>query len=152
MKKLLFQALACAAVLLPFSQAQAKSFGGFKSGKTFTFKVEEVISAKAVGFNKATKAPIPAGVPKYKKGQKVKFKIGAKGQLIAKGVSIPFKADGGSANVYNSVKRSRTGVSSVTGEVFKNTKNKPTGVALFFQRTKVAGFSTTTNTVTYTLR
>ena len=151
MKKLLFQALACAAVLLPFSQVQAKTYGGFRPGKTFTFTVQEVVSIKAVGFNKPVKAPIPAGVPKFKKGQKVKFTIGAKGQLTATGLSIPYKADGGSANVYSVVK---TGANPSTNlaQVFKNTRSRPIGVALTFVRGKYSGFTTTTNSVTYTLR
>jgi hypothetical protein len=138
---------------MPLSQAEAatKNFGGFKPGKTFTFTVREIVSIKAVGFAKPVKAPIPAGVPKLKKGQKVKFTIGKKGELTAKGISIPFKADGGSANVYSFIK---TGASPATNtaQVFKTPAGKPTNVALSFIRAKYAGFSTTTNTVTYTLK
>jgi hypothetical protein len=150
MKKLLLQTLACAAVLLPFSQAQAKTYGGFKPGKTFTFTVKEAISIKAVGFNKPVKAPVPAGVPKFNKGKKVTFKIGTKGQLIVDGVSIPYKTDGGSANAYIWVK---TGAAPATNSalVYKNSSSKPLGVALTFIRAKYSGFTTTTNTVTYTL-
>ena len=150
MKKLLLQTLACAAVLLPFSQAQAKTYG-FKPGKTFTLTVDQIVSVKSVGFAVAKKAPIPAGIPKYKKGQKIKFKIGAKGQLIAKGLSIPFKADGGSSYVYNSVKTGMT-TKADTATIYKDSNNKPTGAILNFIRTKYAGFSSTSNTVTYTLK
>ena len=95
MKKLLLQTLACCAVLLPFSQVEAKTFGGFKPGKTFKLKVTEVISSKSVGTKIIKKAPIPSSIPKLKKGTTIRFKIGAKGQLTAKGLSIPFKSDTG---------------------------------------------------------
>ena len=42
MKQLLLQTIACCAVLLPFSQVEAKTFGEFKPGKTFTLTVDEV--------------------------------------------------------------------------------------------------------------
>jgi hypothetical protein len=150
MKQLLLQTIACCAVLLPFSQLEAKSYGGFKPGKTFTMKVTERITAKNIGTKVVKNVPVPAGVPNYKKGQKVKFTIGAKGQLIAKGMSIPFKEDGVTANVYNKVVT--TGAPKAdTGEVFKNAKNKPIATALMFTRTKVDGFSTSVTTVTYSL-
>lgn len=150
MKQLLLQTIACCAVLLPFSQLEAKSYGGFKPGKTFTMKVTERITAKTVGTKVVKNVPVPTGVPNYKKGQKVKFTIGAKGQLTAKGLSIPFKEDGGTANVYNKVVT--TGApKSDTGEVFKSSTNKPVNVALMFNRTKVDGFSTSVTTVTYVL-
>ena len=151
MKKLLLQAIVCASVLLPFSVAEAKTYGGFKPGKTFTFTVKEVVSIKAVGFSKPVKAPVPSGVLKLTKGQKVQFKIGASGQLTAKGLSIPFKADGGSANVYTKV---TTGAKPAadTAQVFKTSKNVPTAVSLSFVRASYAGFNTTTNTVAYTLK
>lgn len=150
MKQLLLQTIACCAVLLPFSQLEAKTYGGFKPGKSFTMKVTEKITAKNVGTKVVKNVPVPAGVPNYQKGQKVKFTIGAKGQLIAKGMSIPFKSDGGSANVYN--KTVTTGApKSDTGEVFKSSTNKPTGVALMFNRTTVSMTGATVTTVTYTL-
>jgi hypothetical protein len=149
MKQLLLQTIACCAVLLPFSQLEAKSYGGFKPGKTFTFKVSEKITAKTVGTKVVKNVPVPAGVPNYKVGQKVKFTIGAKGQLIAQGMSIPFKSDGGSANVYN--KTVTTGAPKAdTGEVFKSSTNKPTGAALLFTRTTISGFSSSVTSITYT--
>ena len=151
MKQLLLQSIACCAVLLPFSQAQAKTYGDFAPGKTFTYTVDQVISVKAVGFSTAVKAAVPADVPKLRKGQRVKFTIGARGQLTATGLSIPFKSDGGSANVYSKVTVGLV-TKADTGEVFKSPQNKPTGVVLNFVRTKYAGFSSTVNTVTYSFK
>ena len=149
MKQLLLQTIACCAVLLPFSQLEAKTYGGFKPGKTFTMTVEEKITAATIGTRVAKNVPVPNGVPNFKKGQKVKFTIGAGGQLTAKGMSIPFKSDGGSANVYNKVVTSGAPQAD-TGEVFKTATNKPTNVALMFSRTKIDGFNTSVTTVTYT--
>lgn len=148
MKQLLLKTIACAAVLLPLS-TQA---GNFPKGTTFTRTVTEKISSKTVGFKVIKKTPVPAGIPNFKVGQKVKFVIGPKGQLQIKknGVSIPFKSDGGSANVYV-VPPSRTKPSGDIGEVFKDSTGKPTSVALSFFKTKVSGFTATTNTVVYTL-
>jgi hypothetical protein len=149
MKQLLLQAIACAAVLLPFSQAQAENF---PKGTTFTRTVTEKVSSKASGFKTYPKVPVPAGIPNFKVGQKVKFTIGPKGQLLIKkaGVSLPFKQDAGSANVYYIVP-TRKKPSGDIGQVFKDSAGKPTGVALSFFKFKYSGFTTTTNTVVYTL-
>ena len=148
MKQLLLKAVACAAVLLPLT-TQA---GNFPKGTTFTRTVKEKVSSKAVGFKIFKKVPVPAGIPDFKVGDKVKFTIGPKGQLQIKknDVSIPFKSDGGSANVYV-IPPSRTKPNGDIGEVFKDSTGKPLGVALSFFKTKISGFTTTTNTVVYTL-
>lgn len=153
MKQLLLKTIACAALLLPFSQAEAKTYGGFKPGKTFTFTVEEKITAQTKGFSTvAKKVPVPSSVPNYNKGQKIKFKIGPKGQLIGpKKLSIPYKDDGGTANVYNFYKTGKNPMTN-TGTVYKNLKNKPHGVALNFVRVTGVGFNMKTTVVTYTLR
>lgn len=72
MKTLVIQAIACCAALLPFSQARAATkFGDFVAGQTFTLHVATV----------AVIGTRPVTLPKYIKGQAVKFTIGAKGQL-----------------------------------------------------------------------
>ena len=149
MKQLLLKTVACAAVLLPLSQAHA---GNFPKGTTFTMTVTEKVSSKAVGFQIFKKVPVPAGIPNFKVGQKVKFKIGPKGQLTipSADVSIPFKQDGGSANVYV-IPPSRTKPNGDIGQVFKDSAGKPTATALSFFKFKVSGMSSTTWTVAYTL-
>jgi hypothetical protein len=152
MKTLLIPAIA-AIFLLPFhsADAQGKTFGGFKSNYKFSFKVEEIVSAE-VGLTGAnTNAPIPKGVPKYKKGQTVKFKIGRKGELIAVGTKIPFAADAGTSNVYSKVTTGKLPKSDAA-TVFKDANSKATSVALNFTRVKGIGLSTKTYNLTYTLR
>ncbi len=94
MKKLLLKTLAIAAVLLPLSQVQAKTFGSFQPKRTFSLKVVEVIGTKQTAPLPPVATPnsVPAGLPKFKVGQTLKFKIGAKGELIGKGFSVPFIA------------------------------------------------------------
>ena len=152
MKQLLLQTIACCAVLLPLSKADAKTFGGFKAGKTFTMTVEEKISGQVDLTGRVLKkTPVPAGIPDYKKGQKVKFKIGKKGQLTGPdGLSLPFKQDAGTANVYF-IPPSRTNPSGDIGQVYKNSAGKPTATALTFFKVKISGFVPTTYTVVYTL-
>jgi hypothetical protein len=151
MKHIILKSIACCAVLLPFSKAQAVTYGGFAPGKTFTFTVTEKVSAKQSGFGRPVNCPVPSGIPNFTKGKEVKFTIGPKGQLIATGMSMPFKSDAGTANVYF-VPPSRTSPSGDTGQVFKTSKNKPTAVALSFFKVTLSGFTPTTYTVSYTLK
>lgn len=149
MKQLLLQTIACCAVLLPFSQAQA---GNFPAGTTFTRTVTEKVSSKTTGFKIFKKVPVPAGMPNFKVGQEVKFTIGPKGQLLIKkkGVSLPFKEDGGSGNVYCIAPTAKKPSGDI-GEVFKDGAGNPTSVALSFFKFKISGMTATTNTVVYTL-
>lgn len=154
MKQLLLQTIACCAVLLPFSQAEAKTYGGFAPGKTFTMTVKKKVSTKSVNTTTTKNVPVPAGIPDYKVGQKVKFKIGKKGQFTGPdGLSLPFKTGttgAAAVNVYY-IPPTRTKPQGDTGEVFKTAANQPTHVALFFARFKISGFSGVTNVVSYTL-
>lgn len=153
MKSFLLPAIIAVAALLPLQQSEAAKFGGFKNGKKFTLKVEEVISTKTTGFfGTPSKAPIPNGLPKFKKNQKVPFKIGKKGQLTAKGLSIAFTTDGGTSNVYNNQTTTASGSKTDTGIVYKDSKGQPSGVALTFIRITGAPFNLSTYSLTYTLR
>ena len=152
MKKLLLQTIACCAVLLPFSQAEAKTYGGFKPGKRIYMVVKEKISGKVDLSGKVLKkTPVPDGIPDYKVGDKITFKIGKKGQLTGpKGLNLPFKQDAGSANVYF-IPPSRNNPSGDIGQVYKDANNKPTATALTFFKVKISGFVPTTYTVVYSL-
>ncbi len=78
MKTFIIQAIACCATLLPLSQARAATvFGDFVAGQTFTLHVGSV---SQIGTR-------PSTIPKFSKGQAVKFTIGAKGQLTGRAAS-----------------------------------------------------------------
>lgn len=162
--KSLLTALAIGCIsILPVAQVNAapaaetattfapKTYGGFKPGKKFSFKVTKVISTKMSLGGKPQKTTPPKGIPKFKKGQKVKFTIGKKGELKGPGFSLTYKGDGGSANAYaNAPKKGAT--QGDVGEVFKiNSNNKPTGVALTFFKVELKGFVPTVYSVNYIL-
>lgn len=137
-------------VMLPLAHLQAATYGGFAPGKTFTFTVTSRTSVQTKGTKVTTNAPIPAGIPNYSKGQKVKFTIGSKGQLTGPGLSMPFKSGSATANTYVNPPTS-TFAQPNSGIVFKNSLNKPTGVTLHFFKVELSGFTLTSNTVVYTL-
>ena len=154
MSKFILPTVIATALLLPFSAVQAKTYGGFKPGRKLKYKVSEVISVATKGIGGVEKkSPIPKSVPKYKKGKTVKFKIVKGGKLQAKGLLLPFKADGGSANTFFKFKRSGAKTSADTAVVYKNLKNKPAeGVALTFVRTDNSNpLQPKVSTVTYIL-
>jgi len=151
MKKQLLKAVAVCALLLPLNQADAKTFGTFKPKMTFTLKVTEKISGEVDLSGKVIKPGTVKGVPSYKKGEKIKFKIGNKGQLTGPdGLSLPFKQDAGTANVYY-IPPSRDNPSGDIGQVYKNTKNKPIAASLTFFKVTINNFVPKTQTVVYTL-
>ncbi len=157
MKTLLINTIACAALLLPFSQAQAagagKTFGGFKPKQTFSFKVTSATSVRTVG-TKVSKAPVPAGIPNFKLKQTVKFIIGAKGQLTGPGFSIPFFSKGSSTsgNGYTNV-TPISKESPIVGLVLKNQgtvkAGAPVSASIIFSKYSVKGTTVTENVVTY---
>lgn len=154
MRKLLLKTIMLCAVLLPLSQVQAagapgKLYGGFAAGKKFKFTVTEVISAQASLTGGTKKVPVPNGIPKFKKGQTVKFKIAGKGQLSGPGFLLPYKADGGTANTYMTVVTARKPSANV-GIVYKS-GSQPTGAALTFVKTTGSGFGTKVTNVNYIL-
>lgn len=155
MKHLLAKAVACAAILLPLTAGattyepfQAKTYGGWAPGKEFTFTIKSRTIAKgSLDGVKATK--VPKGIPSFKKGDKIKFVIGKKGQLtVPKKFSLPFKADAGSANEYYIAPDADRPQGDI-GQVFKTSKGKPIGGFLTFSKFVYAGMDTATYLVNY---
>lgn len=146
--------IACGA-LLPVATVQAapasqlsgfaaKNFGGFKAGYKFTLKVKEVTTI-------ATSGKPPGSIPKFKKGEKITFKIGNKGELTGpKKVKIKFA--GTSANIveYSSVSKDPFKLTS-TGRIAKDTKGKPQEGAITFNIAVLKGFTPQNFQVSYTL-
>jgi hypothetical protein len=152
MKTLLLKTLAYAALLLPFSQVQAKTFGSFTPQQKFTLTVTSKESFKQKPAGLPTKAGVPNGVPKFTIGQKVKFKIGANGQLIGQGFSLPFIAslsNGAGLNVYQDPKKAKPSTRKVSfGEVIV-IDNVVDAAGLDFTIINVKGANVTTNRVLY---
>ena len=81
-----------------------KTYGGFSAGDKFTLKVYDAYCRKS-SISGGGLVPIPSGIPKFKIGQKVKFKIGNKGQLTGPGFSVIFENSDGYSSYYRTVKQ-----------------------------------------------
>jgi hypothetical protein len=155
MKQLLTKIIACAAILLPISAGattyepfRAKTYGGWEPGKTFTFTVKTRTIAKG-SLNGVKTSKVPKGIPSFKKGDKIKFVIGKKGQLtVPKKFSLPFKADGGTVNEYY-IAPDKDRPQGDIGQIYKNSKDKPLGGFLTFSKFVYEGFNTTAYLVNY---
>jgi hypothetical protein len=145
-----------AGVLLPATRLQAapasKKFGSLLPGKTFTFVVKERILVKTSRTKVVETKNPPKGIPNYAKGDKIKFTIDDKGQLTAKGLSMPFKTDPGTSNVYVMPPAKGRTAKANTGMVYKNSKGQPVVVALSFFKVEISGYVPTFQSVDYTLR
>lgn len=156
MKQLLLQTIACCAVLLPFAQAEAKTYGGFKPGDKVTFTVNYRVSSKTVGGITQAKVPVPAGMPDFKLGKKITFTIGPKGQLTAKGMSLPFKGvdttsnHGYVRNLYELPPKKNYPFGD-SGNLDKKANGKPVGLSLNFSKVTISGGVTTDQRVFYAL-
>ena len=154
-KSLLIHTIA-AALLLPIlsTTASAKKYGGFKTGYTFTLRVKKVSSVEATGIpgsGTTKKVEIPDGLPKFRKGQKVRFKIGRRGKLVFKGAKIPFREDAGYSNLYRRAEPMSVAATD-DGQVIKTKKNKAEAVFLNFTRLSGGPGKTVTYSLSYTLR
>ena len=158
MKQLLVQFIMLSGALLPLSQAQAagpasKTFGGFLPGKKFTLTVQSFTSSQSVGTTTKMVVPIPTGIPKFRKGQTVKFTIGTKGQLTVAGFSMPLLSTSTTINSYAKLPN----ISSLSPNgagVVKNGAGKPVGSTLIFYKYRIDGSTInglTINQVSYVL-
>ncbi|RYD18287.1 MAG: hypothetical protein EOP88_23115 [Verrucomicrobiaceae bacterium] len=126
------------------SEFAKKDFGGFKAGFKFTLKVKEITTI-------ATSGKPPGSIPKFKKGEKIKFTIGQKGELIGpKKVKIKFQ--GTSANIveYSSIGKDPLKLSS-SGRIAKGTTGKPESGVITFNINVLKGFTPNSYQVSYTL-
>jgi hypothetical protein len=150
MRTLLIKTLAFAAILLPLTASAAK-YGDFAVGQKFTLKVIKVTSTEKTGyFGTATKAPVPATLPKFKKDALIAFTIGKNGQLTAKGLSIPFAHGKPKENEYNLFKNGTVTVTH-NAEITKNAAKKATGGKLSFFINDYSGAEPVFRTVIYQL-
>lgn len=162
MKSLFTSLIIATGALLPITQVQAapaskdisfaaKTFGDFAPGKKFSLKVVEVISSKATVTGVVKKSAVPAGIPKFKKGQTVKFTIGSKGELKGPGFAIKFKAGSSTSNAYLNQPKKGSVVQGDIGLVFKSPAPQPSGAALTFFKTAGSGLKTVVHSVNYVL-
>lgn len=163
MKKLILQTIVCCAALLPIAQLQAAPQGkeiagslnakkkiGFPVGTKFTMTVTVASSSKTKGTKVIAETPVPKGLPDFDETDKVKFKIGSKGEIKFSGFSVPFKEDGGSAFVYATIPtKAKPRANVVT--IYKDSANAPTGAFIVYVKVAGTGFNLSTNVVSYTM-
>ena len=163
MKKLLLPLIALFGAALAQAQpvqAVIKTYGGFTVGQKFTFTVQEVVSSQSVGSKKVYhNVAIPKGIPKFTKGQKVKFTIGSKGELMGptadpNPISIPLLNTSTMLNTYAKLPNLKS-LSPNSASVSKNSAGKPDGVTLTFYKYRIDGTTVnglTINQIGYSLK
>jgi hypothetical protein len=143
MKNIIIRLIAIFGMLVIATSSNAagvpgKNFGGFKPGKKFRFTVKQVISTQSVGTKVKPKVPVPEGIPKFRKGQRVDFKIGKSGELKGSGFAIAFVESTDTTNSYAKLPTSKT-LSPNSASVFKDSKGKPVAATMTFYLYRVNG-------------
>lgn len=151
MKKLLLQTIALCALMFPIAQSEAATPGGLKPGTTFKLTVTTRSSIKVAQFETDMHAPIPSGIPNFKKGQLVRFTIGSNGQLKADQMSIPIVRSDSLSNIYYSKRATNLSTILSNGQLVKRRKIIPKTLVLSFAKTSGSGFQTEVQTVDYVL-
>lgn len=150
MKSILLQTIALCVMILPLTELKAATPGGLKAGTTFNLTVTTRSSIKRSQFATDTSAPIPSGIPNFKKGQTVKFTIGTNGQLKADLMSIPIVLADSRSNMYY-LRRSSNGSSTMSNGQLTKTNNVPETLVLSFSKTSGSGFQTVVQVISYVL-
>jgi hypothetical protein len=151
MKPRILSILACAAALLPFTPLEARTFGGFEPTKKFKLTVKKVTSVKRTGFAVIPDAPIPAGIPDYALGEKVRFTIGRRGELKALGLNIAFK--NGNRNVNNYLNQITLSTPDVQGAgIGKSVTGQPKNMIINYQKVETPESSPVIYNVSYILK
>lgn len=133
--------MCCALVLWGGSQVQARNYDGLPPGKKFFKTVREKHSTTNKGMQIINNAPVPAGIPDFRVGQRVKFSIGTRGKLRVGGKSIAFQSANSAQNAYANPPTPSTPIGDMAF-VEKNARKRPTTVILGFSRTRNGSFTT----------
>jgi hypothetical protein len=143
--------LICATTALSMTPLEARPFGGFEPFKKFKLTVTKVTSVKRTGAAVIANSPIPAGIPNYRLGEKVRFTIGRRGELKALGLNIAFK--NGNPNVNNYLNPVTPPNLDVQGSgIGKGVTGQPINMIINYQKVEGAGSSITIYNVSYILK
>ncbi|MES2440727.1 MAG: hypothetical protein V4584_16795 [Verrucomicrobiota bacterium] len=156
MKKFILQSIACCAALLPFTQVQAagvpgKNYYNLAPGTKYSLKVTDVVSTVTGLDGQAKQVAVPAGIPKFKKGQTVKFTIGKKGELKGPGFSTKFLSADPTTSAYAD-KQVGTKLPDNAAVKTSLTTKKAVYTQLAFHKITGSGFSTKVHFVVYVLQ
>jgi hypothetical protein len=124
--------------------------GGLLPGTTFTLKIKDVMAVKIDSKGNKQKTSIPKGIPRFKKGQKVKFTIGLNEELQGPGFSFPlvksYRDRGVSANDYE-VKSGRPIPNGAT--IYKSSDGKVVEMGFGFVKWNLKSSSASAIVVAY---
>lgn len=134
-----------AAPVSQISSFATKTYGKFKPGYSFSLKVSEVTVIKTSG-------NVPSSIPKFKKGQKITFKIGSKGELTGPNkVKIAFKGTSANINEYLSPSKDPLKLTS-SGRIVRDTKNRASQGVITFNINTFKNFVPSSYQVSYTMK
>ena len=151
MKTFLPKLLVCCVILISFDQADAKTYGGFKPKKTFTFPVTQRSSISVSALKTDASAPIPPEFPNFVEGQNVKFTISPRGQLTGPMFSLPLVGSNNAGNVYILERKSNKAYLNWNAQIAKGEQQTPRLVVLSFTKITGSGIKLKTQTVSYIL-
>lgn len=130
-----------ASFISPLSAAEpaAPPSNLLKIGKSFEFKVKSMVSSKSdsSGFTPSG-VPIPPGIPKYKIGKTITFKVVKGNRLEWPDRSLPLYGDYDGYYSYSKLKTASNPYPDVA-TVYVNAKDKPTGVIIYFYKQTKSG-------------
>ncbi|RYD73803.1 MAG: hypothetical protein EOP84_20970 [Verrucomicrobiaceae bacterium] len=127
------------------SSFATKTYGKFKPGYSFSLKVSEVTVIKTAG-------SVPSSVPKFKKGQKITFKIGKKGELTGPNkVKIAFQGTSANINEYLSRGADPLKLTS-SGRIVRDTKGRASQGVITFNINTLKNFTPNSYQVSYTMK
>lgn len=122
-----------------------KKYGDFKPGYQFTLRVTDRDVVKLGG-------SLPGEIPNFRKGDKIKFTIGDKGQLKGPdGLKIDFDDSSKKRNDYVKIGSNPLKLTSV-GYISKDSNRKPVKGKITFTITSFDHFLPMKYLVTYTLK
>jgi hypothetical protein len=145
--------IACAS-LLPFTRAEAagpvgKTYGNFAPETKFALTVVKRTTTRTKGRDVDKNVSVPAELPRFREGRRIRLTIGKHGQLTGPGFSIDFRKGKRSANVYAEAS-TKTLLKGAAATVVK-AGDIPTGAVLSFYKAGFYHWRPVTYSVTYFL-
>lgn len=138
-------------LLAPLAHAAGpagKRFGGMAPQQTFTFEVEDRQSFETRGETTVQTFRVPKGIPKFDVGQRVKFRIGDKGELKGPGFTLRLEQGNRDYNQYLSAVTRKNPIED-TALLTKTNSGGVQQIAFYFYHEKRSGSS---YSVTYLLK
>lgn len=125
--------------------------GGFVSGQPLSFKVMSSTVVRRTGKVRKSELRVPAGMPRYRKGQAVTFRVGSAGQLVSGKLSLPLRKATATKNYHLFKKTGRRGMTGKAVVAKSPAASGALASAKGLRLTFVRRMGSSTVTVTYVL-